>query len=83
MVMRKSLAAAVLLQFLTIPGMAQNENAHHYQGGPKTEVPHMLKHPEASKEDTAKSTKRTTGKKQKQDAHRYQGGPKSTEPHRM
>lgn len=42
----------------------------------------MMKHPQASKEDTVTSKKKATSRKQKQNAHRYQGGPKSGEPHK-
>ena len=43
---RTTLAMAVALQFLAAPVMAQgtsdkDANAHHYQGGPQTGVPHL------------------------------------------
>lgn len=62
----------------TGPVMAQgtsdkDSNAHHYQGGPQTEVPHMPKHPKSSNANAKASS--TTG-------HHYGGGPK-TESHHM
>jgi hypothetical protein len=74
---RTTLAAAVALQFLAAPVMAQGtsgkeSNAHHYQGGPKTVVPHSTKHTEPSK---AKAQSTSGG-------HHYSGGPR-TEPHHM
>jgi hypothetical protein len=57
----------------TAPAMAQatsdkNENAHHYQGGPKTVVPHSMKHPKSTK--GVATTGRSTG------GHHYRGGPR-------
>jgi hypothetical protein len=73
------LAAAVALQFLAVPAMAQGKsdkdaNAHHYQGGPQTGVPHSAKH---TKPSDANAKARTTS-----GGHHYGGGPK-TESHHM
>ena len=45
MTIRKILAAAAALSVIALPAIAQTssdteKNGHHYQGGPKTEVPH-------------------------------------------
>jgi hypothetical protein len=78
MMTRTTLAIAIALQFLAAPVMAQgasdkDSNAHHYQGGPQTGVPHLAKHPTTS---NANAKARTTG------GHHYSGGPK-TESHHM
>jgi hypothetical protein len=77
MMTRKTIAIAVALQFLAAPAMAQGtsdkgSNAHHYQGGPQTGVPHSAKHTKPSK---AKAQTTSGG-------HHYGGGPK-TESHHM
>ena len=74
MTLVKMLGVAVALQLVAGPAMAQatsdkNENAHHYQGGPKTVVPHSMKHPKSTK--GAATTGRSSG------GHHYRGGPKS------
>jgi hypothetical protein len=74
MTLVKMLGVAVALQLVAAPAIAQvtsdkNENAHHYQGGPKTVVPHSMKHPKSTK--GAATTGRSTG------GHHYRGGPKS------
>lgn len=79
MMTRTTIAIAVALQLLAVPAMAQgtsgNEsNAHHYQGGPKTVVPHSDKHTQPSKAKAKAST--TSGE------HHYSGGPKA-EPHHI
>ena len=79
MTTRKTIAIAVALQFLAVPAMAQgtsdkDSNAHHYQGGPKTVVPHSAKHTQPSKATAKAST--TSGD------HHYSGGPKA-EPHHI
>jgi len=51
----------------------KDANAHHYQGGPQTGVPHSAKH---TKPSNANAKARTTG------GHHYGGGPK-TESHHM
>ena len=78
MMLWKMIGAAVALQLMAAPAMAQSapakddNNAHHYQGGPKTEVPHMKKHPKSS---GTNATRRSGG-------HHYRGGPK-IESHHM
>lgn len=81
----KMVAIAVLLQFAAAPVMAQassdaSQNAHHYQGGPKTEVPHMMQHPTTSKGDKFADDKSATVGSA---SHRFQGGPKTAVPHNM
>jgi hypothetical protein len=54
MTVLKMVGLALALQLVTVPAMAQatsdkSENAHHYQGGPKTVVPHSMKHPKSTK----------------------------------
>lgn len=77
MISRKLVAIGFALQIMAVaPAMAQgtsgaDKNAHHYSGGPKTEVPHAMKHPKAKK--TTKSTTNT--------GHHYEGGPKSESHH--
>ncbi|ACE99621.1 hypothetical protein IP86_17280 [Rhodopseudomonas sp. AAP120] len=76
MTKRALIAIAAALAFSAAPALAQTSstesNAHHYQGGPKTETPHMTKHPEV---DATKKTGKDGG-------HHYSGGPK-TENHHM
>ena len=77
MISRKLVAMGFALQLLAVPAMAQtaadsDKNAHHYSGGPKTEVPHAMKHPKTTGSAKAKTS---TG-------HHYSGGPK-TESHHM
>jgi hypothetical protein len=83
MTVRKMIAAAVVLQLMAVPALAQttsdkDQNAHHYEGGPKTEVPHMMKHPSAPSSTTG--TTETTGVS---GGHHYSGGPKTEVPHHM
>jgi hypothetical protein len=78
MILRTTLATAVALQFLAAPVMAQGTpnkdgNAHHYQGGPQTGVPHSTKH---TKPSNPNAKARASG------GHHYSGGPK-TESHHM
>ena len=55
MISRKLVAIGFALQMMAVaPAMAKgtsgaDKNAHHYSGGPKTEVPHAMKHPKAKK----------------------------------
>lgn len=79
MMTRTTIAIAVALQLLAAPVMAQgtsdrDSNAHHYQGGPQTGVPHLAKHPKSSPVNARART--TSG------GHHYGGGPK-TESHHM
>ena len=79
MITRTTLAVAVALQFMAAPVMAQGTsdkdgNAHHYQGGPQTGVPHSAKHTKPSDANAKVGT--TSG------GHHYGGGPK-TESHHM
>jgi hypothetical protein len=75
---RRTVTIAVTLSFLALPSMAQvapdeGQNAHHYQGGPKTETPHSKKHPKSTRTNPTQSTA----------GHHYQGGPKTVVPHHM
>jgi hypothetical protein len=78
MTTRKLLAsAATALSLIASPAMAQTvsdaeANGHHYQGGPKTEVPHHM-----GKKETVGVTTRGTG------GHHYRGGPATSVPHHM
>ena len=81
MMTRTTLAIAVALQFFVAPVMAQgtsdkDANAHHYQGGPQTGVPHMARHPKSSTSDANAKVRTNSG------GHHYGGGPK-TESHHM
>ena len=67
-------ACAIVLGLMAGLSMAA-ENAHHYQGGPRTSIPHLTKHPGSDQPVAEKRTAR------KQNAHRYQGGPQSSAPH--
>lgn len=69
----KTLMAALVSGLMAAPAMAQN--AHQYQGGPKSPVPHTMTQP--TKEKVVKQKVAPT-----YNAHRYQGGPRSSEPHR-
>lgn len=87
MTTRTILAIAVALQFAAAPVLAQaisdkSSNAHHYQGGPKTGVPHLTKHPESSITTGKAKTKAKTKARTSSGGHHYSGGPK-TEPHHM
>lgn len=78
MMVRRTVAIAAALQLLAAPVMAQGKsnkdgNAHHYQGGPQTGVPHSTKH---TKPLNANAKARASG------GHHYSGGPK-TESHHM
>lgn len=83
MMTRTSLAIAVALQFVAAPVLAQGTsdkgaNAHHYQGGPQTGVPHLTKHPNSYTTTGKAKTKARTSS----GGHHYSGGPK-TESHHM
>lgn len=77
MIMKKLLAAVGIISMLATPAMAQTsekeKNGHHYNGGPKTEVPHHM----GKKETTGSSTDSTSG------GHHYTGGPATSNPHHM
>lgn len=78
MTIRTTIAVAVALQFLAAPVMAQGTsgNAHHYQGGPQTGVPHMTKHSKNAPANANAKVRTNSG------GHHYGGGPK-TESHHM
>lgn len=70
-------AAAAVLSFIAAPAIAQTgpdteRNGHHYQGGPKTEVPHHM----GKKETIGVSTGSFRGP-------HYRGGPATSTPHHM
>jgi hypothetical protein len=79
MTTKNFLAALAVTSLLVAPAIAQTtakdteNNGHHYQGGPKTEVPHHM----GKKETTGKSTSSKSG------GHHYTGGPASSSPHHM
>jgi hypothetical protein len=71
------LAFVAAVSLMGSPALAQTTtdqetNGHHYQGGPKTEVPHHM-----GKKDTVGETKSPSG------GHHYSGGPKTEVPHHM
>ncbi len=77
MTIGKLLATATALSLIALPAMAQTgsdteTNGHHYQGGPKTEVPHHM----GKKEAVGVATQGTGG-------HHYRGGPATSVPHHM
>jgi len=78
MITRKILIIAAALSVIALPAMAQSgsdtteKSGHHYQGGPKTEVPHHM----GKKEAGSGAHKGASG------GHHYSGGPK-TETHHM
>lgn len=80
MLTKTFLAAAVAVSFLAIPAMAQNAD-HHYEGGPKTPVPHHVGKKDAS-DIGKKATSGSTAKKGKSGSHHYSGGPR-TDPHHI
>lgn len=80
MKIRTLIATTAALQLLTLPAMAQGasdeQSGHHYQGGPKTEVPHHMGK-KATSNETSRPKRGTTS------GHHYQGGPKTEVPHHM
>ena len=81
MITRSTIALAVALLFVGTPVMAQgtsttDSNAHHYQGGPQTGVPHSAKHRKSSPANANAKVRINSG------GHHYSGGPK-TESHHM
>ena len=75
----KFLIVAAVMQLAPGIAVAQSDKAkpeggHHYQGGPKTEVPHHMKEMKGKTTGSAAKSK---------EAHGYQGGPKSDAPHKM
>ena len=74
---RKLLVAAAALSLVALPAMAQTnpdteKSGHHYQGGPKTEVPHHM----GKKKTLGAATQGTGG-------HHYRGGPGTPVLHHM
>lgn len=68
------IVTAALLPFLAAPAVAQDRASdHHYQGGPKTEVPHHI---------GKRTTEKPQGTPSQAGQHHYQGGPKA-EPHHV
>ena len=73
MITRNLLIAATALSLVALPAMAQTKkidtetNGHHYNGGPKTEVPHHM-----GKRDTGVTTDRAGPS----GSHHYNGGPR-------
>ena len=79
MIIRNLLAALAVASLVAASAMAQTmakdpeKNGHHYQGGPKTEVPHHM----GKKQTTGKSTTGQSG------GHHYSGGPATSTPHHL
>lgn len=75
--LKNTLMAVALLPFLAAPVVAQDRASdHHYQGGPKTEVPHHIGKRDSGKATQGQATPSQAGQ------HHYQGGPKA-EPHHI
>lgn len=72
MTMKYILAVALVAPFLTVSSMAQD--AHVYQGGPKTSIPHVMTQPPSAANAFAMAPKAMT-------SHRYSGGPQTVVPH--
>lgn len=76
MITRNLLIATTALSLIALPAMAQTKkidtetNGHHYNGGPKTVVPHHM------------GTGATTGSSGPSGSHHYSGGPRS-DPHHI
>lgn len=73
------LAAITAVSFLAVPAMAQNAD-HHYQGGPKSPVPHHIgketdSGPYQAWAYSPGTVMRPVAPVSK--AHQYRGGPKS------
>ncbi|WP_041751805.1 hypothetical protein [Bradyrhizobium sp. BTAi1] len=77
----RTLIAIVAAAALAVPAMAQStdteKNGHHYNGGPKTEVPHHMGKKETDKVVSSKETVGASG------GHHYTGGPATSSPHHM
>ena len=72
MTMKYIFAVALVAPFLTVSSMAQD--AHVYQGGPKTGIPHVMTQAKGAAEAFAMVPKAMT-------SHRYTGGPQTVVPH--
>ena len=78
MITRNLLVATTALSLIALPAMAQTKttdtetNGHHYNGGPKTVVPHHM-----GKKDTGPATEKSGPS----GSHHYSGGPR--EPHHI
>jgi len=76
--LNKALIGAILLPFMAATSLAQSQSGdHHYQGGPKTEVPHHIGPKPTGNTPTRKGTTSQAGQ------HHYQGGPTSAVPHHV
>jgi hypothetical protein len=78
MATRTVLALIAVAQLTVWPALAEpidKDNAHHYQGGAKTDVPHLMQHiPSSPNASVAADTI---------NGHHYSGGPKTEVPHHM
>lgn len=71
--LKRVLFGAVLVPLMMAPALAQGQSKsgdHHYQGGPKTEVPHHIG-------EQPKTPGKTRAKPSQKGQHHYQGGPQS------
>ncbi len=70
-------AFIVTISLMASPALAQSRNqetnGHHYQGGPKTEVPHHM----------GKKNIEGVSKNAASGGHHYNGGPSTSTPHHM
>lgn len=76
MITKNFFAVLAIASLLAAPAIAQTtkdteKSGHHYQGGPKTEVPHHM----GKKESSGKETTGQSG------GHHYTGGPATSTPH--
>jgi hypothetical protein len=72
---RTTLLVAAVLSLIALPASAQDRSTdHHYQGGPKTHVPHHI-----GKRPIGNATESQSRAGQ----HHYQGGPKTVVPHHI
>ena len=76
--LKNVLIGAILLPFMATTSLAQSQSGdHHYQGGPKTDVPHHIGPKPAGTTPTREGTTSQAGQ------HHYQGGPTSAVPHHV
>lgn len=77
MITRMLILATAAISLIAVPAIAQNtdveQSGHHYQGGPKTVVPHHM----GKKDAVGGSRQKASG------GHHYTGGPGTSGPHHM
>ncbi|WP_445217107.1 hypothetical protein ACKWRH_34115 [Bradyrhizobium sp. Pa8] len=77
MIARMLISVTAAISLIAIPAVAQTtdkeQSGHHYQGGPKTEVPHHM----GKKDTVGVSRQKASG------GHHYTGGAGTSTPHHM